>query len=78
VAERGLAEGQLVDLISHFEGQTRVAERFIVVPFLLPRRCAAAYFPEANVLVPVDSVAEGSHTPTSKSIVITVRPSDAT
>jgi molybdopterin-dependent oxidoreductase alpha subunit len=78
VAERGLSEGQVVDLVSHFEGQTRVAERFIVVPFLLPRRCAAAYFPEANVLVPVDSVAEGSHTPTSKSIVITVRPSDAT
>ncbi|MNU08848.1 hypothetical protein D3C72_2550940 [compost metagenome] len=51
-----------------------MAEHFLVVPFLLPRACAAAYFPEANVLVPIDSFADGSQTPTSKSIVITVHP----
>src|SRR2546421_4869588 len=27
-------------------------------PYEIPRRCAAAYFPEANVLVPVRSVAD--------------------
>jgi hypothetical protein len=32
----------------------------------------ATYFPEANVLVPLDSVAEGSNTPTSKSIDVTI------
>jgi molybdopterin-dependent oxidoreductase alpha subunit len=74
IAERGLQDGQLVDITSHFQGETRRAERFVVVSFLLPRRCAAAYFPEANVLVPVGSYAEGSRTPTSKSIVITLRP----
>jgi hypothetical protein len=46
-----------------------------VIPYDIPRRCAACYFPEGNVLVPVNSVAERSNTPTSKYIVITVAPS---
>jgi molybdopterin-dependent oxidoreductase alpha subunit len=70
--ERGLAQGDLVDITSHFCGQTRVARRFAVYPYPIPRRCAATYFPEANVLVPLDSVAEKSNTPASKSVVITV------
>ncbi|MFP2904857.1 FdhF/YdeP family oxidoreductase [Pyxidicoccus sp. 3LFB2] len=75
VKELGLAEGQVVDLTSHFQGETRVARKFRVVPYNIPRRCAATYFPEANVLVPVDSFAEKSRTPTSKSVVITLSPS---
>jgi molybdopterin-dependent oxidoreductase alpha subunit len=77
VAEQGLSAGQVVDLFSHFEGETRTARRFLVVPYPVPRRSAAAYFPEANVLVPVRSVADKSNTPASKSIRISVRPSDA-
>jgi molybdopterin-dependent oxidoreductase alpha subunit len=69
----GLSAGQIVDLTSHFEGEERVARRFTVVPYSIPRRCAATYFPEANVLVPVRSVAEKSNTPVSKSVVISVR-----
>ena len=76
IAERGLKEGDVVDLTSHFAGQERVANRFIVVPFSLPRRCAATYFPETNVLVPIGSAADGSNTPTSKSVVISLRKSD--
>jgi anaerobic selenocysteine-containing dehydrogenase len=75
VDERGLSAGQVVDLTSHFEGETRVARQFIVVPFDIPRKCAATYFPETNVLVPVNSVAARSNTPTSKYVVITVAPS---
>jgi anaerobic selenocysteine-containing dehydrogenase len=71
--ERGLTEAHRVDLVSHFQGQERVAPGFRVVLYPLPRGCAAAYFPEANALVPVDSYAEGSRTPTSKSIVVTLR-----
>jgi molybdopterin-dependent oxidoreductase alpha subunit len=77
VEEQRLSAGQVVDLVSHFEGEERTARRFLVVPYPVPRRCAAAYFPEANVLVPVRSVADKSNTPASKSIVISVRPSDA-
>ncbi|MCP3103521.1 FdhF/YdeP family oxidoreductase [Myxococcus sp. K15C18031901] len=76
IQERGLAAGQMVDLTSHFQGETRVARRFVVVPYNIPRRCAATYFPETNVLVPVDSFAEKSRTPASKSVVITVAPSE--
>jgi len=76
VEEAALSQGQIVDLISHFEGQERTAHRFVVVPYDIPRRCAATYFPEANVLVPIGSVAERSNTPASKSVVISLRRSD--
>ncbi|HLN97010.1 MAG TPA: FdhF/YdeP family oxidoreductase [Pyrinomonadaceae bacterium] len=75
ITAAGLQEGQAVDLISHFEGQQRVARRFVVVPYSIPRRCAATYFPETNVLVPLGSVADKSNTPVSKSVVISIRPS---
>jgi molybdopterin-dependent oxidoreductase alpha subunit len=72
----GLEAGQIVDLHSHHEGETRTARRFQVVPFAIPRRCAATYFPEANPLVPLRSFADKSRTPASKSVVITVSKSD--
>jgi molybdopterin-dependent oxidoreductase alpha subunit len=74
IKEAGLSAGQIVDLISHFEGEERTAHRFLVVPYSIPRRSAATYFPEANVLVPIGSVAEKSNTPASKSVVISIRP----
>ena len=43
---------------------------FRIVSYQTPRGCAAAYYPETNPLVPLDSTAEGSNTPTSKSVVI--------
>jgi molybdopterin-dependent oxidoreductase alpha subunit len=72
--EAGLTAGQTVDLVSHFEGRERVARAFRVVPYSIPRRSAATYFPEANVLVPIGSVAERSNTPASKSVLITLHP----
>lgn len=70
-----LQGGQLVDLISRFNGEERIARSFRVVPYNIPRRCAATYFPEANVLVPINHFADKSHTPASKSVVITIRSS---
>lgn len=74
ITECGLSAGQVVDLISHFNGEERVAHRFLVVPYSIPRHCAATYFPEANVLVAIGSVAEKSNTPASKSVVISIKP----
>ena len=74
IRDLGLSAGQAVDLTSYFRGQTRVARHFLVVPYDIPTRCAATYFPETNVLVPLDSVAETSNTPTSKYVVIRVTP----
>jgi anaerobic selenocysteine-containing dehydrogenase len=71
----GFESGAQVDLISRYDGQERVAGGFTIVPYSIPRRCAATYFPEANVLVPVSYFADKSHTPASKSVVITIKPS---
>ncbi|HAS11074.1 MAG TPA: hypothetical protein DCS55_11255 [Acidimicrobiaceae bacterium] len=71
VADLGLADGDVVDLVSEWPGDDdRRAPSFRVVEYPIARRTAAAYFPEANVLVPVDSVATTSNTPTSKSIIV--------
>ena len=72
IADRGLKPGDVVDLTSHFRGETRHAPHFLVVAYDIPRGNAATYFPETNVLVPIDSVADRSHTPTSKFVAITV------
>ena len=72
----GLQHGQLVDLTGHFQGEERVARHFMVAPFPIARSCTATYFPEANVLVPIDSTADRSNTPTSKSVIISIKPSD--
>ncbi len=68
----GLSNGVLVDITSHYQGQTRLAKAFKVVTQSLPRGCVATYFPEANPLVPIESVAYRSNTPTSKSVRVTL------
>jgi molybdopterin-dependent oxidoreductase alpha subunit len=73
--DRNLAAHQLVDIVSHFGDERRRAARFKVVPYEIPRGCAAAYYPETNVLVPVAAVAVGSNQPASKSIPITLEAS---
>jgi anaerobic selenocysteine-containing dehydrogenase len=77
ILEAGLTDGQVVDLVSHFEGEERIARHFTVIAYSIPRRCAATYFPETNVLVPIRSVAEKSNTPASKSVTISIRPAAA-
>ena len=71
----GLQPGQLVDLTSYYEGEERRAWHFMVAPCKIARGCTATYFPEANVLVPINSTADRSNTPTSKSLVISIKPS---
>jgi molybdopterin-dependent oxidoreductase alpha subunit len=71
LAALGLQDGQLVDVVSEWvDGVERRAPGFRLVGYPTARGCAAAYYPETNVLVPLDSVAEKSNTPTSKSIVV--------
>ncbi|HEX6392609.1 MAG TPA: FdhF/YdeP family oxidoreductase [Acidimicrobiales bacterium] len=66
----GLRDGELVDLVSIWTDRERRAEAFRVVEYPTPKGCAATYFPEANVLVPLESTAETSGTPTSKSVIV--------
>jgi molybdopterin-dependent oxidoreductase alpha subunit len=72
--EYGWRAGEQLDITSHFRDggkeELRQARQFVAVSYEIPRRCAATYFPEANVLVPLNSVALRSNTPTSKAIVV--------
>jgi molybdopterin-dependent oxidoreductase alpha subunit len=77
IAELRLQPEQWVDITSHHEGRTRTVRQFKVVPYEIPRRCAATYYPETNPLVPLRHVSDGSNQPASKSIVITLAPSSA-
>ena len=61
-----------MNLISRFGTETRKAERFKLVPYEIPRGCVAAYYPETNVLVPLESVADRSNQPAFKSIPIRI------
>jgi molybdopterin-dependent oxidoreductase alpha subunit len=71
LAELGLTDGQYVDLVSEWDdGVTRRATGFRIVAYPTARGCAAAYYPETNLLVPLESKAELSNTPTSKSIIV--------
>jgi molybdopterin-dependent oxidoreductase alpha subunit len=70
--EMKLQKKDLVTLTSHFNGKKRVAHKFLAIPYDIPRRSTATYFPETNVLVPIQSKARISNTPTSKTVVITI------
>jgi molybdopterin-dependent oxidoreductase alpha subunit len=74
----GLADRQLVDLVSSWEdGIERRAKSFRVVAYPSARGSAASYYPETNVLVPLDSVADVSNTPTSKGVFVRLVPTEA-
>ncbi|MFD7531060.1 FdhF/YdeP family oxidoreductase [Streptomyces sp. NPDC059849] len=67
----GLADGAYTDLVSEWkDGVERRAPGFRVVHYPTARGCAAAYYPETNVLVPLGSTADTSNTPASKSVVV--------
>ncbi len=78
LAELGLSDGQYVDVHGVYEDNVeRVLRNFRLVSYPTARGCAAAYYPEANVLVPLDSVAEGSQTPASKAVIVRLEPAAA-
>jgi molybdopterin-dependent oxidoreductase alpha subunit len=77
LAERKLESGGLVDLSSRVGNESRKAERFKLVSYDIPRGCVAAYYPETNVLVPLQNVADRSNQPAFKSIPIRIEPSPA-
>ncbi len=70
--KRDLNKMDVVDIVSHFKSEKRIAKRFYVIPYDIPKQCTATYFPETNVLVPLKSKADLSNTPTSKTVIITI------
>lgn len=79
LAELGLSDGQRVDIISEWhDDAARALQNYRIVSYPTARGCAAAYYPEANVLVPLGSASDHSNTPTSKSVIVRLEPADAT
>ncbi|MEU3598036.1 FdhF/YdeP family oxidoreductase [Streptomyces sp. NPDC006798] len=76
--ELGLPDGSYADLVGEWkDGVERRAPGFRVVHYPTARGCAAAYYPETNVLVPLDSTADTSNTPASKSVVVRLERCDS-
>jgi len=73
ILKEGFKAGDVVDLFNHHGGKVRVAKLFVIVPYNIPEGNTAAYYPETNVLVPIDSVAKKSNTPTSKLIFVKIK-----
>ncbi len=72
MAKEGFKNKTVVNLVGTYKGEVRRAEQFLVIPYDIPQGCVATYFPEANVLVPIDSYAKGSKTPSSKWVAIQI------
>ncbi len=67
----GFHPGQKADIVSLWsDGRERRVKGFTLLAFDIPAGQAAAYYPEVNPLVPLESVGDGSHTPTSKFVAI--------
>jgi len=70
--KRKLQKKDVVNLYSEYDDVKRVAEKFLVIPYDIPKGNMAAYFPETNMLIPYDQYADKSQTPISKSIKVIV------
>lgn len=70
IKSQGLKHLDIVHLTSVYKGKERHANNFKVIEYDIAKGCVATYFPEANVLVPIDSVAEISNTPASKYVEV--------
>lgn len=70
--ELGLKHKQNVHIRSHYNGEERLAKNFTLISYPIARKTVGTYFPETNVLVPINQMAKRSHTPASKGIVISL------
>lgn len=74
ISALGLEDGDLVDIETLWnDGITRIVNGFKLVSYAIPRGNLAAYYPETNPLVPLSSFGDETHTPTSKSVPVSVR-----
>ena len=75
--ESNLNAGDLVNLTSVFRDELRHSPNWYLVEYDIPRGNIATYFPEANELIPLNSTASVSNTPTSKSVIVRIgKPQD--
>lgn len=69
--KQGFKDGQLVDITSVWQDDEYAnVKGFKLCFYDIPKGNLAAYYPETNPLVPLDSVGDRSFTPTSKAIAV--------
>lgn len=74
VADRGLKDGEFVDLSTAIDdGTERVVKGLRVIVYDIPKGCVGAYFPETNPLVPLSHHDSKAHTPAYKAVPVTTR-----
>ncbi|HIE0905113.1 TPA: FdhF/YdeP family oxidoreductase [Serratia marcescens] len=69
----GLEHGDVVDLETALPGSTQRQEGITVIAYNISAGSVGAYYPEANVLVPLHYIDEESGTPSYKSVPIRVK-----
>ena len=70
IAGLGFRDGDMVDIVSVFPDAERRAGGYRIVGYPTPAGSAAAYYPEANVLLPLDHHGHDAQTPAAKAIPI--------
>ena len=71
--KQGLKNEDYVDITSIWsDNKNRTVNNFILCFYDIPRSNLAAYYPETNPLVPLDSYGDRSYTPTSKSVAVII------
>ena len=79
ITRLGYCAGDKVDIRTLWgDGKERKVAGFTLVPYSIPAGNIAAYYPETNPLVPLNSAGEFSQTPTSKSIAVVLSPHQPT
>jgi molybdopterin-dependent oxidoreductase alpha subunit len=74
IARLGLVEdGPVVVTTAGTDNHLRELHGLKVRPYPIPPGCVGAYYPEANVLLPLSHYAKGSKTPAAKNIPVRVR-----
>ncbi len=74
IARLGCADGDVVDIITALPGPERRARGYRIVSYPTPVGCAAAYYPETNVLIPLSHHGKDAQTPAAKAIPIRIEP----
>lgn len=72
LADRGLEHGDTVDIETALDGKTLRYENLTAIEYKIARGTVAAYYPEANRLVPLDYKDQDSGTPSYKSVPVRI------
>ncbi|HBL77322.1 MAG TPA: hypothetical protein DD458_19000 [Prolixibacteraceae bacterium] len=73
MARRNIVPEQMVEITSSYDKKLRKLEGYYAIPYPIRQGCAAAYFPETNVLTSINNTCATCDTPAYKSVQIQVK-----